>query len=146
MRLWRLDPSYLDGIGLIAAWREALLGKSALVKKQAYYNHNNLIDFKAYSDPINQMNWFLFYIWIESLNRHYKFDESKIGRLHPYTKMQVTTGQVEYELRHLKHKLIERSPSELPRLLQYDTIKAHRLFVITDGPVMPWEKVISYPG
>ena len=28
MRLWTLHPKYLDGVGLVALWREALLARA----------------------------------------------------------------------------------------------------------------------
>ena len=32
MRLWSISAEYLDPIGLVALWREGLLGRSALVR------------------------------------------------------------------------------------------------------------------
>lgn len=32
MRLWSISPSYLDTVGLVACWREALLAQSCLIK------------------------------------------------------------------------------------------------------------------
>jgi hypothetical protein len=44
MRLWSLHPSYLDGKGLAALWREGLLAKKVLENEtKGYKNHPQLI-------------------------------------------------------------------------------------------------------
>lgn len=142
MRLWRLSPTCLDRVGLIACWQEALLAKAALTRKGGYYNHSQLIDFKATENPLDAINWYLYYLYKEAKSRGYSFNLDKIEDVTSFTKLRVTRGQLNYEEIHLKSKLAIRSPKELWRLDTHQ--KAHPLFVVEDGPIADWEKVISY--
>ena len=57
MRLWSIHPKYLDPIGLVALWREALLGRSVLIRGDgSYYNHPQLLRFKNTENPVLYIN------------------------------------------------------------------------------------------
>ncbi len=79
MKLWTLHPKYLDAKGLLAVWREGLLAKKALLgRTKGYMHHPELLRFKKSGSPIKAINAFLYRIYLESLERGYNFDASKI--------------------------------------------------------------------
>jgi hypothetical protein len=61
------------------------------------------------------------------------------------TRISVSQGQVEHEMKHLKTKLAMRDPERLEQIeteeKQNPTIKIHPLFKVTKGRVDQWEKV-----
>ena len=144
MRLWTLHPRYLDTKGLLAVWREALLAKHVLMgKTKGYVNHPQLIRFRNSSDPLGYINMYLSFIYEESLNRGYKFDASKFRKKKNLQKelIPVTTGQVKYELKHLKRKLKDRDDNMYILLKDLKGINLNPIFTEIDGPVETWEKV-----
>lgn len=108
MRLWSIHPKYLDPIGLLALWRESILAKKVLEKKQknAYYNHPQLDRFKKNNFPLKAINIYLRFIYNESIIRNYSFNIKKIDFKYRYcinySKINVTYGQILYEFNHLK--------------------------------------------
>lgn len=114
MRLWTLHPKYLDGKGLVALWREALLAKAVLAGETKGYRHHPQLDrFKVQPEPVMWLNVYLIGIYNEALNRNYRFDYTKIDpdtMLLREQRMLTTTGQIEYEWHHLQNKLMERAP------------------------------------
>lgn len=108
MRLWSISPTYLDRQGLLAVWREALLGQSVLLKgeytpcthcegclgyeescpkckgkgkiKTPYYNHPQLLRFKVddFDNKMLLISTYLHEIFIEADKRGYNFDRNKI--------------------------------------------------------------------
>lgn len=69
MRLWSLHPKYLDTIGLVALWREALLAKHVLAGlTKGYKNHSQLTRFKKVKFPLGCINQFFTSDLI--MNRH----------------------------------------------------------------------------
>ena len=144
MRLWSIHPKYLDQKGLVACWREALGAKVALEGRvQGYKNHPQLNRFKASKNPLAQINSYLFFLLQEAQNRNYKFDSSKIdfGRTTLSEKMNVTQGQVEFEIGHLFAKLKSREPNKLRRLKGLTEFDQHPLFNIVPGSIESWEKL-----
>lgn len=140
MRLWSLHPRFLDTKGLVALWREALLAKAVLLQKTiGYKNHPQLIRFKKTKDPISYINEYLMHVYNEAVLRGYKFNKSKIELRIPNTKkIPVTTGQVEYEIQHLKKKLKQRN--QKCNILETSTEKLiNPVFRIVKGDVENWE-------
>jgi len=141
MRLWSVHPKYLDTKGLVALWREGLLAQACLLgHTKGYTNHPQLQRFKETEDPASAIGTYLFYVWQEALKRGYKFDKDKIA----YTghgDLTVNSGQVIYELEHLKGKLEERDPMTLHRLVNARALMLHPMFKAVSGPVETWEKV-----
>lgn len=141
MRLWSLHPHHLDPRGLIACWRESLLAKKVLDgKTDGYKNHPQLRRFRAYSSPLTAINTYLWTLHQESLERSYKFDESKIdmefvryGRI-----MTVNDKQLDFEMDHLTQKVRERSPDNVWRCSY--PITPNPMFQIKHGPIEKWEK------
>ena len=140
MRIWSLHPKYLDAKGLVALWRESLLAKKVLEGKTiGYRNHPQLNRFKETKKPIEAINQYLSEIYSESLNRNYHFDKQKINWNFAKSKLTVTTGQVNYEAKHLLIKLKARDKNKYDELKTRSTFDVHPLFIVVKGDVEKWE-------
>ena len=140
MRLWTLHPEYLDPKGLVALWREALLGKKVLQGKTAgYRRHPQLNRFRKQEKPSALIAIYLEEIYRESVRRGYSFDRSKIEPSETTGKIHETEGQLLYEWRLLKEKLRLRNRKYHERMNGITLPEAHPLFVIIPGPVAEWE-------
>ena len=140
MRIWSLHPKYLDGKGLVALWREALLAKSVLEgKTNSYRNHPQLKRFKKQDKPFDCINQYLMAVYEESLKRNYKFDRSKAGGRFVPTEMPVTDGQLNYERTHLLGKLKVRDPERYAKLIVHTKFDPHPLFKVIKGDIEEWE-------
>jgi hypothetical protein len=143
MRLWSLHPRYLDPQGLVALWREALLARAVLRNQtRGYRHHPQLARFQAQRTPRAAINAYLRAVSEEASTRGYAFDRSKVGPSHRAERILCTTGQLDYEWAHLLAKLKTRSPA-LHRRWRRERPEAHPLFLVVDGPVEPWEKLIA---
>lgn len=140
MRLWSLHPRYLDAQGLVALWREALLGAT-----RGYRHHPQLLRFQQQRHPLKAIATYLSGIHAEALRRHYQFDATKIQAGRVRKKISVTSGQLEYELRHLKAKLRVRNPTAYRALMKIHPPEPHPLLVQVRGVVEGWE-VVSAPS
>jgi hypothetical protein len=150
MRLWSISPLYLDAKGLVALWREALLARAVLSgKTKGYRRHPQLERFRAAPDPLGFLDAYLLEVAAEAARRGYSFDTDKIGRPHPDARLPLTSGQLDFERRHLRLKLARRSPERLD-LLDSGPVEPHSLFFVVPGGVEAWEKGIgrprNYPG
>ena len=140
MRLWSLHPKYLDSKGLVALWRETLLAKAVLNgETKGYKNHPQLIRFKKNKNHNSMINTYLLHIYKESLSRGYKFNGNKIGPEFTSSKINVTQGQIEYELEHLILKLEIRDPSRYIELINIKELEPNPIFIVVDGGIEPWE-------
>lgn len=141
MRLWSLHPKYLDPAGLVALWREGLLAQKVLEGDTiGYRNHPQLLRFKKRKDPLATIGLYLDYIWCEANERGYNFDRSKIKKLpNRKRKIKVTSGQVVFEVKHLKAKLQQRRPSLVKELKKSDKIVLHPIFIEVEGEIEGWE-------
>ncbi len=140
MRIWSLNPKYLDTKGLVALWRETLLAKHVLEgKTKGYRNHPQLIRFKASESPLKNINYYLEIIWNESQKRNYNFDQSKFTRETNVKQIAVTKGQIEYEFLHLMKKLEIRDTERYRLNKEIKAIDLHPLFYEVDGGVESWE-------
>ncbi|MCJ2165468.1 MULTISPECIES: pyrimidine dimer DNA glycosylase/endonuclease V [unclassified Pseudodesulfovibrio] len=140
MRLWTVHPAFLDAKGLTALWREGLLARKVLRGlTRGYVNHPQLIRFRNHPAPLSAMDAYLAGVLAESLHRGYAFDATKIDSTAQAAPMEETTGQLEFEWRHLLAKLAKRDP------VRHETLRArrpepHPLFVLIKGDVRGWEK------
>ncbi|MCC8035234.1 MAG: pyrimidine dimer DNA glycosylase/endonuclease V [Rikenellaceae bacterium] len=142
MRLWSLHPQYLDRIGLTACWREGLLARKVLEgNTRGYVNHPQLIRFRDVTEPLAFIDCYLQEICNEAVRRGYNFAREKLGSAANVGLISVTSGQVEYEFRHLMSKLQIRDVARYENLKGLDcgSILAHPLFEITDGGIEKWE-------
>lgn len=157
MRLWSLHPSLLDRAALVAGWREALLAQKVLAGGTLGYTHHpQLQRFRAHPGPLDAVGAYLGALQQEATERGYRFDATKI--LHPAVidtsgafvtapvapaatssaipVIPVTTGQLAYELEHLRRKVEGRAPEWLPRLPGPDlTPEPHPLLRTVPGDV-----------
>jgi len=144
MRLWSLNPKYLDSKGLVAVWREGLLAKKVLEgKTKGYNNHPQLIRFRNYEDSLAAINSYLYYIFLESQHRGYSFDKSKISCIKLRKIITNTKGQLKYELDHLLNKLMIRDPEKFNEIskLNLSKIETNPIFNVIEGKIEYWEKV-----
>lgn len=144
MRLWTLHPRYLDPQGLVALWREALLARSVIRgMTRGYRHHPQLERFQSHATPRSAINSYLAAVCEEAKSRGYSFDASKVGRSRSPVPILATSGQVEYEWRHLLAKLRARSPAIYSRWRASEAHEAHPMFEVIPGPVEEWERVRS---
>jgi len=154
MRLWSIHPKYLDTMGLLGLWREALLAQEVLKgKTEKYKNHPQLIRFKNQKEhSLLFISAYLWEIYKEARNRKYNFIWQKIWK-HSlnipewvYGYITITKGQLEFEFKHLQNKLNSRG--QLKMIENYNLIdknnkiiEVNSLFEITEGDIENWEKI-----
>ena len=144
MRLWSIHPEYLDAKGLVALWREALLAQNVLLgKTKGYKKHPQLNRFKNTSNPVGAIASYLRSIIAEADRRGYNFNRSKIVNKKMNSRIPVTSGQVEYEFKHLLEKLRKRDPDLYKHLEMIDKIKVNPIFKKISGTVEEWERIKS---
>jgi hypothetical protein len=142
VRLWTIHPRYLDGKGLVAVWREALLAQKVLQgKTKGYRYHPQLIRFKNHSRPVAAIAAYLSTIGNEAKARGYLFDERKISRSRFNGTLVETDGQLLYEWLHLKRKLRERDYQKYLSLKSIGKPKPNPLFKIIHGSAQDWERI-----
>ena len=140
MRLWSLNPKYLDPQGLVALWREALLAQAVLRgETHGYRNHPQLDRFKQQSAPLAAMSLYLKAIHAEAESRGYSFDRRKIRAARKTIVLNVSAGQVEYEWAHLMAKLKARNPGLYRKWREVSSPEPHPLFRVRAGEVESWE-------
>lgn len=146
MRLWTISPKYLDTKGLVALWRETLLAKNVLLgNTKGYKNHPQLDRFKATEDPVGYIEQYLMDIYAESLLRGYNFNKDKINWDYKYIDLptlEVSSGQIMYEFKHLLEKLYKRDIERYYLYANTDIIELHSLFnIYFENKIEAWEKV-----
>jgi hypothetical protein len=138
MRLWTLHPRYLDAQALVAVWRRGLLAREVLRgRTQGYCHHPQLERFRDHPAPLSAINAYLAGVYAEAVVRGYAFDRTKLGPVRNRTRIRATQGQLTYEWKHLRRKLVERCPE---RARRSGKLAAHPLFRIVPGRVEEWER------
>ena len=141
MRLWTLHPKYLDAVGLVALWREALLAREVLRgNTRGYRFHPQLERFRASTAPRSAVNAYLATVHAEAVGRGYAFDPTKLARVATNVRIEATEGQLRYEWSWLLEKLRRRSVAVHQRIRDVSTPEPHPLFTIVEGPVCAWER------
>ena len=158
MRLWSIHPEYLDRMGLLGLWREALLAQKVLHEETDNYKHHSHMQ-RFYALPIadafQHIADYLFCVWQEGRARGYNFNFDLIRRGHREAPIMltpveftVTSGQLALEYQILKKKLSLRHPKHL-ELLQKKfgdspkwIPKPNSVFTIINGEREPWEKFV----
>ncbi len=141
MRIWSLHPKYLDTKGLVALWRETLLAKNVLEgKTKGYRNHPQLHRFKMAKEPLEAINYYLHYVWIEANNRSYNFDKTKYLQVYSIEAIDVSTKQLNFERKHLLEKLKIRDKKKFLEISVIHSLETHPLFKLIVGDIEPWEK------
>lgn len=141
MRLWSIHPKYLDRVGLVAVWREALLAQAVLAgRTRGYRHHPQLERFRAHPSPRRAIAAYLAGIHAEAVARGYRFDRTLLKRPGAVALIPVSRGQLRHELEHLRLKLHARcttGASGLPAGVPLP----HPLFAPVRGKVADWERV-----
>lgn len=141
MRLWSLHPSLLDRAGLVALWREGLLAQKVLLgATKGYRHHPQLERFRESRNPVRAIATYLWSVADEAKERGYHFDVSKITMKRGKNTIQVTEGQLAFELMHLKQKLRRRDPRHLQLVEKREGVKANPTFQPVEGPIALWER------
>lgn len=142
MRLWTLHPKYLDARGLVAVWREGLLAQAVLRgRTTGYTRHPQLVRFRESASPVASIGAYLVGLHEEATRRGYRFDRRKIARPGQRVRLRATVGQLEYEWRHLKAKLVIRDKAWLAGVRGVGRPDAHPVFRVLSGGVAEWEVV-----
>ena len=141
MRIWSINPEYLDAKGLVALWRETLLAKNVLEgNTKGYKNHPQLERFKSQPSPVACINAYLTEVYNEATKRNYNFNKEKIGNTQGSITINVTSGQIEYEFTHLLKKLKIRDPKKYKKYKNCKNIKHFPTFKVIPGKIETWEK------
>ena len=131
MRIWSLHPKYLDSKGLVALWRETLLAKHVLEgKTKGYKNHPQLDRFKSLKNPLDGINQYLSIVYEEAVFRGYHFNQQKISWNFKPTVLNVTKGQIDFEVVHLLNKLKIRDAEMHEKLENTCNFESHPIFKI----------------
>ena len=140
MRLWSLHPSALDRAALVACWREGLLAQRVLTgTTKGYTRHPQLERFRATAEPLDAIGHFLMSVRDEATARGYVFDATRVLRPDAAAPgIPVTTGQLAFELEHLRRKVLVRDPVWLPRVPSLATPSPS--LVEVPGDVESWER------
>ncbi|MFL6088731.1 MAG: pyrimidine dimer DNA glycosylase/endonuclease V [Aeromicrobium sp.] len=143
MRLWSIHPRYLDPQGLTACWREALLAQAVLAgRTRGYRRHPQLERFRMQTDPVGAIGAYLTAVADDATARSYRFDRSRVERPgSAVPALTVTDGQLVYEWSWFTRKLAGRSPETLARWEFVQIPEPHPCFVVTPGPIEPWERL-----
>lgn len=142
MRIWTIHPKYLDGRGLVTAWREALLARAVLRgQTRGYRRHPQLHRFLDSPSPRSAINMYLGALLDEADARGYAFDRGKIGPVRQRFLIPTAEGQLDYEWRHLLGKLRARSPAVHARWCKLRRPDPHPLFRIHAGAIETWERM-----
>ena len=140
MRIWSVHPKYLDAKGIVALWRETLLAKNVLEgNTKGYKNHPQLNRFKAEENPLEAINQYLAEVWDEATRRGYNFDRNKIDFDFQKIKIDVTTGQLQYEFNHLLKKLEQRDPERYKQFEKLKMVDCAEIFDVKEGEIEKWE-------
>ena len=141
MRLWSLHPRYLDAQGLVALRREALLARAVLRgETRGYRHHPQLERFRDHPSPRYAINAYLRAVYDEASVRGYEFERRKIGPVCSIQPIVVTTGQLEFEWRHLLSKLAMRNPALYRRVRSLRSPECHPMMSCVAGAIAPWER------
>jgi len=145
VRLWSLHPSILDRAALVACWREGLLAQRVLTgTTRGYTKHPQLERFRATAEPLDAVGHYLMSLRAEAVRRGYAFDATRVMRPDAVAPgILVTTGQLAFELEHLRLKVGVRDPDWLPRLPALAA--ASPSLVEVPGEVESWERAAPAP-
>ncbi len=142
MRLWSIHPKYLDTRGLVALWRETLLAKQVLEgKTKGYKHHPQLKRFTASKNPLQAINQYLETIYNQAQKRGYNFNKSKFTAGIKNNRIKVSTGQLNYEAKHLLKKLKTRDAQKFSEPKKVKSFIPNPFFIPVHGNVEDWEIV-----
>ena len=97
--------------------------------------------FEDLDEPIIGIDTILLYIYFESLERGYNFDRSKFINIDLDLRIDVNSGQVDYEWEHLLKKLEVRDIERFNRIKDDVYVETNPLFTMIAGEIEDWERV-----
>ena len=106
---------------------------------KGYKNHPQLTRFKAIEKPLEAINQYLAKVWDEATRRGYNFDRNKIDSDFTKIKIEVTTGQMQYEFNHLLKKLEQRDPERFKQFENLKMVDCAEIFEVKEGEIEKWE-------
>lgn len=110
-------------------------------RTKGYTKHPQVTRFKDLDYPAHFINEYLRHIFQESLVRGYSFDQTKIYRSRTgVERVQVASRQFEYEIEHLKGKLMKRDPRFFKKLNEVTRPDPHPMIKIVAGEIEKWER------
>jgi hypothetical protein len=131
MRLWSIHPKYLDTKGLVALWRESLLAQKVLLgMTKGYRYHPQLDRFKNTDNPVASIGMYLYYVYLESQERNYNFQFSKIEIIEDVPKIRISNELLRFEFQHLLNKLESRDEERYRRQSKIEDILPHPSFEV----------------
>jgi hypothetical protein len=145
LRLWSIHPSYLDWKGLGANWRESLLAQAVLLgRTKGWRNHPQLERFRRHPEPVAAIGFYLLKVQEEATKRGYRYDQSKIVEpREDVSRVEITSGQLRYEIEVLKVRLSDRAPEKHAQLIEWEREpffpRSHPMFWVVYGDIEPWE-------
>ncbi len=146
MRLWSINPKYLDRQGLLALWREGLLAQKVLKGETlGYRSHPQLERFRSHADPVAYLSGFLHFVHDEACRRGYCFDEGKLAPPVFEQRVPVARGQLNYEFSHLMRKLRKRDRNHFLRLSRIREPEPNPAFIAVEGDIAKWERPYLSP-
>lgn len=141
VRLWSIHPRYLDSVGLVALWREALLAQAVLAgSTRGYRFHPQLQRFREQRNPNTAIAAYLHGVADEADRRGYAFDRTKILRRRIRMALIIPKGQLSFELRHLKRKVKGRNEQWYRLIRTVRNPAPHPALREVAGGKAPWER------
>jgi hypothetical protein len=108
-------------------------------KTKGYTRHPQLIRFRGAKNLLDAVNHYLSEVYIEAKKRNYNFDRQKIDWAFKKSKLTVTSGQMDFEKRHLLKKLENRDYDKFKDDKSIAQFDSHPIFKIINGAVEEWE-------
>lgn len=142
-----MHPRYFDRQALTACWREGLLAQAVITEPgRGYSHHPQLQRFRQSEEPHAAIGDYLSAIVDEADARGYNFAREKIRATGAHERLQVNDAQLAYEWGHLLRKLRQRSPDVCELWRSVALPDPHPSFIVVEGPIAAWEKVVSPLG
>ena len=115
LRLWTVDPSFLDLKGILAQWNESLIIRKVLRgETKGWKKHPAVRDVLLYcsKNSIDFLNNYIEKIYEEGRKRKINFKEKYLEK-HQKTLGEVPEKKVISDYRILREKLLKRNPNFL---------------------------------
>ena len=116
----------------MALWRESLLAQKVLQGKTKGYRHHPQLDrFKNTENPVASIGMYLYHVYLESKERNYKFQFSKIITMGDVPRIRISAELLKSEFQHLLSKLQSRDNERYVQYILLDEIDPHPCFEVS---------------
>ena len=113
---------------------------------RGYRSHPQLERFKNHTTPLSAISLYLQAIYAEAVARGYAFDKGKIQVAAEPATLVVTSGQLDYEWRHLMNKLKARNFVLYQKWQETITPEPHPMFEVRVGEIASFGTALEHPG